>query len=56
MTEETKRGGGAPAGTSVVGPAWYVGWLFTVAFAQLSFWKAVLGLFVWPYFLGVALQ
>lgn len=40
---------------SIVGPVWYIGWLFTVAFANLSFWKAVLGLIIWPYFLGNAL-
>jgi hypothetical protein len=28
------------------------GWLFTIGFAQLGFWKAVLALVIWPYFLG----
>ena len=32
---------------------WTVGWLFTIGFLDLSFWRGVLGLFVWPYFLGV---
>lgn len=32
---------------------WFGGWLFTIAFAQLGFWKAVLALVIWPYFLGV---
>ena len=40
---------------SIIGPIWYIGWLFTVAFVNLSFWKAVLGLIIWPYFLGNAL-
>lgn len=38
----------APAG----GMIWFGGWLFTIGFAQLGFWKAVLGLVIWPYFLG----
>ena len=44
----------APAG--VVGPIWYIGWLFTVAFVKLAFWKAVLALIIWPWYLGVALR
>lgn len=35
---------------------WFMGWLFTIAFTQLGFWQAVLGLFIWPYYLGVALR
>jgi hypothetical protein len=40
---------------SMVGPIWFIGWLFTVAFAHLSFWKAVLALLIWPWFLGSSL-
>lgn len=40
----------------IVGPIWFMGWLFTIGFAGLSYWKAVLGLVIWPYFLGVALR
>lgn len=39
--------------TPLAGTAWFAGWLFTIGFAQLGFWKAVLGLVIWPYFLGV---
>ena len=35
------------------GGLWFVGWLFTIGFLHLSFWKAVLGILVWPYYLGV---
>ena len=35
------------------GMLWFGGWLFTIGVAQLTFWKAVLGLVIWPYFLGV---
>ncbi len=32
---------------------WIVGWLFSIGFLQLSFFKGFLALFLWPYFLGV---
>lgn len=38
--------------TPSLGMLWFGGWLFTIGFAQLSFGKAVLGLMIWPYFLG----
>jgi hypothetical protein len=38
------------------GGLWYVGWLFTVAMAQLSLGKALLALAIWPWYLGVALR
>jgi len=34
------------------GLLWFGGWLFTIALAKLVWWKAILGLVVWPYFLG----
>ena len=36
-----------------VGMFWLIGWLFTIAYAQLPWWKALLGMLLWPYFLGV---
>jgi len=35
---------------------WCAGWLFTLGFAQLVWWKAILGLVVWPYYLAVHLR
>ncbi|MFC1992862.1 hypothetical protein ACFLV3_03520 [Chloroflexota bacterium] len=35
---------------------WFAGWLFTISFAQLVWWKIILGIFVWPLFLGQALS
>lgn len=32
---------------------WLMGWLFTIGFLRLTFWKGVLALFIWPYYLGV---
>ena len=39
--------------TPLAGMLWCGGWMFTIGFAQLSFWKAVLAVIIWPYFLGV---
>jgi uncharacterized membrane protein len=35
-----------------LGMLWFGGWLFAIGFAHLGFWKAVLALVIWPYFLG----
>ena len=40
----------------VTGPIWFIGWLFTLAFAQLSFWQAILACVIWPWYLGMALR
>jgi len=45
--------GGGVAGAPVAGAFWFAGWLFTIAFAQLAWWKIILGIVVWPYFLGL---
>jgi hypothetical protein len=40
-------------GTVMAGPIWFIGWLFTIGYCQLPFfWKGVLGLVAWPYYLG----
>jgi hypothetical protein len=41
---------------SVTGGLWLTLWLFTLGFLKLSFWKGVLAIILWPYFLGVALS
>lgn len=41
---------------SAIGMLWIVGWLFTIGVLQLHFWKGVLALLVWPYYLGVAVS
>ncbi|MCB0731871.1 MAG: hypothetical protein KDC52_01430 [Ignavibacteriae bacterium] len=38
---------------SICGGLWFVGWLFTLGFLKLTFWKGVLALLLWPYYLGV---
>lgn len=38
------------------GIVWFIGWLFTIAYAELTFWTGVLALFIWPYYLGIAVR
>jgi hypothetical protein len=35
---------------------WFAGWLFTLAYAQLRWWQAILALVIWPYYLGARLR
>lgn len=37
------------------GGFWFAGWLFTIGFAKLAFWKAVLAIVIWAYYLGNAI-
>ena len=39
-----------------LGVLWLIGWLFTVGFLHHSFWKGLLALLIWPYFLGAYLS
>ena len=41
---------------NVFGPVWVVGWLFSIGLLKLTFWKGVLAIIVWPYYLGVFLR
>ena len=48
---ESKGGGHASVWH---GEIWAIGWLFTIAYGQLPWWKALVGAVLWPYFLGTA--
>lgn len=37
---------------SFTGGLWFAAWLFTIGFLHLTFWKAVLALVLWPWFIG----
>lgn len=37
---------------SAAGMLWLASWLFTIGFLHLPFWKAVLALIAWPYYIG----
>jgi len=39
-------------GSSLAGVLWFAGWLFTIGYANLIWWKIILGLVVWPLYLG----
>lgn len=39
-----------------IGIAWIGGWLFTIGFLKLTFWQGVLGIAIWPYYIGAALS
>ncbi len=34
------------------GAIWFAGWLFTIAYCHLIWWKIILGIVVWPFYLG----
>jgi hypothetical protein len=36
-----------------MGTVWVAAWLFTIGFLHLSFWKGILAIVLWPYYLGV---
>ena len=55
MSEKPKLVVRSDAG-ALLGPLWFMGWLFTIGCLSLSFWKGALALIVWPYFLGVAFK
>jgi hypothetical protein len=42
-------------GSSLAGVVWFGGWLFTIAFAKLVWWQIIVGIVIWPFFIGSAL-
>lgn len=39
--------------SSLAGTLWVIGWIFTIGFAKLIWWQGILGVIIWPYYLGV---
>lgn len=37
---------------SSLGMIWFIGWLFTLGFLKLGFFKGLLALLLWPYYIG----
>jgi hypothetical protein len=37
---------------SFMGILWVWAWLFTIGFLHLTFWKGILAIVLWPYYLG----
>lgn len=54
--DKSGRCGAGAAGGAMVGPLWFFGWLFTIAFAKLTLLESLLGLIIWPYYLGIVLR
>ena len=54
MSEGHSRKGSTAAG--LAGVIWFIGWLFTIGYAGLVWWKIILGIVVWPYYLGALLR
>ena len=46
MAEKKREGAGK------MGTIWAIGWLFTLGFLKLAFWKGFLAILLWPYYLG----
>ena len=44
------------AASSLAGTIWFIGWLFTIGFTNLIWWQIIVGIVIWPYFLGAALS
>ncbi|HEY9075252.1 MAG TPA: hypothetical protein VIO61_01825 [Anaerolineaceae bacterium] len=40
----------------LTGGIWFIGYLFTIAFAQLTGWQLLIAVVGWPYYLGLALR
>jgi len=38
------------------GVFWTAGWMFTIAFARLIWWKALLALVIWPWYLALKIR
>ena len=39
-----------------MGTLWFIGWLFSIGFFRLSFWKGVLAIIIWPYYIGAGVK
>jgi len=50
--EEKKRWYHRRRTATLVGPIWFIGWLFTIGYANLVWWQIILAIVVWPYYLG----
>ena len=41
---------------SFTGSLWVAGWLFSIGLLRLTFWKGVLAIVLWPYYIGAMLS
>jgi len=52
MSGNGKRGTAVGMGAAF----WFAGWLFTIAFMHLIWWQIIVGIVVWPFFLGLGIR
>ena len=38
---------------SFMGMVWCGAWLFTIGYLHLNFWRGLLAIVLWPYYIGV---
>jgi hypothetical protein len=50
--EKEKRWYHRRGAVTLAGPIWFIGWLFTVGYVNLLWWQIILGIVIWPYYLG----
>ena len=43
-------------GAGFGGGIWFIGWLFTIGYANLLWWQAILAVAIWPWYLGLLLR
>lgn len=55
MSEHTPKKKFVLEASGLTGFLWFVGWLFSIGFAQLSFGQGLLAVVLWPYYVGAAL-
>ncbi len=56
MAEEKKERRMRMRHGSLAGVVWFGGWLFTMAFAKLLWWQCIVGLVIWPYYMGTVVR
>jgi hypothetical protein len=55
LKQENKMNKGGTGG-AIGGVIWFIGWLFTIGIAHLVWWKIIVGIVIWPFFLGETLR
>lgn len=56
MSDDRKLGKRSTVVSRTEIPVWFGGWLFTIGYLKLTFWKAALALVIWPYYIGLAVR
>jgi hypothetical protein len=42
--------------SSLAGVVWVIGWMFTISYAHLIWWQALVAAIIWPYYLGMVIK